>query len=99
MSAPFLTYHQGGTHEIADALGTVLPRDVVVNRPPLDDANDSIQVIAFRVDEKIKAVRPDAWRGVQAREQTIKRALYEVLGDKSEVERIFLIIVQQKSEY
>ena len=55
--------------------------------------------LALRIDEKIKAVRPDAWRGVQAREQTIKRALYEVLGDKSEVERIFLIIVQQKSEY
>ena len=33
-------------------------------------------------------------RGVQAREQVIKAALYGVLQDESEVERIFLIIKQ-----
>ena len=43
-----------------------------------------------------KQVRPDGWRGVQAREQVIKAALYGVLQDVAEVERIFLIIKAQK---
>ena len=34
-------------------------------------------------------------RGVQAREQVIKAALYETLQDETEVERIFLIIKAQ----
>ena len=43
----------------------------------------------------MKRVRPDGWRGVQAREQVIKRALFDILLDESEVERIFLIIKAQ----
>jgi len=43
----------------------------------------------------VKTTRPDGWRGVQAREQIIKAALYGVLQDVTEVERIFLIITQQ----
>ena len=35
------------------------------------------------------------WRGVQAHEQVIKRALFDTLLDESEVERIFLIIKAQ----
>ena len=54
--------------------------------------------LAIRIDETIKQVRPDAWRGVAARENVIKSALYGVLHDHGEVERIFLII-QQQSEY
>lgn len=55
--------------------------------------------LAIRIDAKIKEVRPDAWRGNTTRENVIKRALLEILGDKNEVERIFQIIVQQKSDY
>ena len=44
----------------------------------------------------MKRTRPDAWRGIQAREQVIKAALYGVLQDVAEVERIFLIIKAQK---
>ncbi len=40
----------------------------------------------------MKTVRPDGWRGVQTREQVIKEALFRVLQDVAEVERIFLII-------
>lgn len=43
-------------------------------------------------------MRPDGWRGIQAREQVIKAALYEVLKDVAEVERIFRIVKQQ-TEY
>ncbi|GAJ06893.1 unnamed protein product, partial [marine sediment metagenome] len=46
--------------------------------------------------ESVKQVRPDGWRGVKAREQVIKAALYGVLQDVDEVERIFLIIKAQR---
>ncbi|MEK6627188.1 MAG: HsdR family type I site-specific deoxyribonuclease [Bdellovibrionota bacterium] len=52
--------------------------------------------MALQIDERVKQVRPDAWRGVQAREQVIKAALYEILQDESEVERVFLIIRAQR---
>lgn len=54
--------------------------------------------LAEEVDETVKRVRPDGWRGVQAREMVIKRALLEVLKEQSEVERIFPVIKAQ-SEY
>jgi type I restriction enzyme R subunit len=56
------------------------------------------EALALRIDEVIKKTRPDGWRGIQAREQVIKAALYGVLPDENEVERIFLIIKQQ-TEY
>jgi type I restriction enzyme R subunit len=52
--------------------------------------------LALTIDDLVKRVRPDGWRGIQAREQVIKAALYVVLQDEAEVERIFLIIKQQK---
>jgi type I restriction enzyme, R subunit len=57
-----------------------------------DDALD----LAILIDETIKRSRPDSWRGVQTREQAIKAALYGVLRDEAEVERIFPIIKQQQ---
>ena len=54
--------------------------------------------LALKLDEVVKAVRPDGWRGVQAREQVVKAALYGVLQDVAEVERIFPIIKAQ-TEY
>jgi len=52
--------------------------------------------LSLRIDETVRKTRPDAWRGVQAREQVIKAALYGVLQDVAEVERIFLIIRAQR---
>lgn len=52
--------------------------------------------LVIQIDTHIKAVRPDSWRGVLPKEQVIKRALYDVLQNKDEVERIFLIIRQQQ---
>jgi type I restriction enzyme R subunit len=52
--------------------------------------------LAVRIDAAVKHVRADGWRGVQARENMIKAALYGVLQNEAEVERIFLIIKQQK---
>lgn len=59
------------------------------------DPGDPALDMALRIDEAVKRVRPDGWRGVQAREQVIKRALFDTLMDESEVERIFLIIKAQ----
>jgi type I restriction enzyme R subunit len=52
--------------------------------------------LALRIDETVKKTRPDDWRGVQPKERVIKAALYGVLQDVAEVERIFLIIRAQK---
>jgi len=52
---------------------------------------------AQRIDEIIKRVRPDGWRGIQARENIIKAAVLPLLdNDAAEVERIFLVIKAQK---
>jgi type I restriction enzyme R subunit len=58
--------------------------------------HDHVLELAIKIDETVKRTRPDGWRGVQARERVIKAALYEILQDVAEVERIFLIIKQQK---
>ena len=53
--------------------------------------------LALAIDETVRRVRPDDWRGHQARENEIKRALLPLLhNDAQEVERVFLIIKAQK---
>ena len=53
--------------------------------------------LALQIDETVRRVRPDDWRGHQARENEIKRALLPLLSnDECEVERVFLIIKQQR---
>ena len=61
-------------------------------------AGDDVLDLALKIDYVVKSVRPDGWRGVRAREQVIKSAMYGVLQDVTEVERIFLIIKAQ-AEY
>lgn len=77
-----------------------LGADGHVAQPPAGDSltGDPVLDLAVKLDETVKRVRPDGWRGVQARELKIKDALYKVLDDASEVERIFTIIEAQ-SEY
>jgi type I restriction enzyme R subunit len=52
--------------------------------------------LALKIDSAVKNTRPDSWRGVQSKEQVIKAALYGVLIDEDEVERVFSIIKAQK---
>jgi type I restriction enzyme R subunit len=56
------------------------------------------EALAIKIDETVKHIRPDGWRGVQAKENVIKAALYGILQDVDEVESIFPIIRQQ-TEY
>jgi type I restriction enzyme R subunit len=53
---------------------------------------------ALRVDGAVRRARPDGWRGVQAKENLIKAALFDELRDHAEVERIFAVVFAQ-SEY
>lgn len=65
---------------------------------PADTDEDPAVALALKIDRAVKRARPDGWRGVQAKELVIKRALYGVLKDVDEVERLFLIICAQ-TEY
>lgn len=65
--------------------------------PRLSSARGNAMLVAASIyeacryfDATVKRVRPDGWRDVQAREQVIKRALYTLLQDVADVERIFL---------
>jgi type I restriction enzyme R subunit len=54
------------------------------------------EALALRIDEAVRQVRPNAFRGNQAKENVVKRAILPLLGsDRAEVERIFLIIKAQ----
>ena len=81
----------GQADEIPEALKTPGQR-ALYNNLGQDEA------LALRIDETVKTVRPDGWRGMQAKERIIKAALYGVVQDEAEVERIFAILVQQ-TEY
>jgi type I restriction enzyme R subunit len=54
------------------------------------------EALALKIDTAVREVRPDGWRGVTPRERTIKAALYDILHDEAEVERIFLVLRAQK---
>lgn len=77
----------GGTPARADRVAETPGEYAVSGDPALE--------LALNIDAAVKRIRPDGWRGVQAREQVIKAALYEILQDEAEVERIFLIIKAQ----
>ena len=51
--------------------------------------------MAMRVDRTVRQVRPDGWRGVQAKEQVIKAALFGLFQDAAEVERLFALLAAQ----
>ena len=53
--------------------------------------------LALKIDETVKRVRPDDFRGYQAKENEIKRALLPLLNyNADEVERVFRIIKLQR---
>ena len=60
-------------------------------------SGDAVLDLAIRIDSTVRQVKPDAFRGNQARENTIKAALLPLLNDDVEaVERIFAIIKAQR---
>jgi type I restriction enzyme R subunit len=60
---------------------------------------DSLLDLALKIDETVRRVRPNAFRGNKTKENVIKAALLPLLdNNQAEVERIFLIIKAQ-TEY
>lgn len=55
--------------------------------------------LSLDLDAAIRRVRPADWRGVVPRENVIKHAMWEILKDEREVERLFLIVFEQRQEY
>ncbi|MFN9692334.1 MAG: type I restriction endonuclease subunit R [Synechococcaceae cyanobacterium] len=76
----------------ADA--TPAPLDTPGKRALWNNLNGDLD-LALRVDRTVRQVRPDGWRGVQAKEQVIKAALFGLLQDAAEVEQVFAVLVAQ----
>lgn len=53
------------------------------------------EALALQIDQAIQAAKPDGWRGVSAKELKVKQAIFKVVNDPAEVERLFPIIVAQ----
>ncbi len=64
-----------------------------------NDKEAEIEALTLKIDETIRRVRPNNWRGNQVKENLIKAAMLPLLGgDPAEVERLFPIIKAQ-AEY
>ena len=83
--------HEGKSESTPDGLNTPAKRALYNNL-------GEDEVLALSVHEKVVTYGPDNWKGNETKELVIKGKLYEVLGDKKEVERIFPIVKQQ-TEY
>ena len=59
-------------------------------------SGDPMIDLAVAIHDTILANRPDGWRGVQSKEQKIKKAIHEIVLDVERVERIFMVIATQK---
>ena len=61
---------------------------------------DPALMLALQIDETVHRVKPDQFRGHQAKENVIKAALLPLLGNNvAEVERIFKIISAPQNGY
>ena len=82
------------------ALYNLLNQTGLSKQPGVEHAHDAIgnsaMELAMKIDDAVKHTRPDGWRGVQAKENVIKAALYGILQNVEDVERIFLVIRQQR---
>jgi type I restriction enzyme, R subunit len=54
--------------------------------------------LAVRVHDRIILYKPNGWRGIDTREKVVKKAIYDILGNVEDTERIFEIVKKQ-AEY
>ncbi len=59
---------------------------------------DNDEALALEIDAVVRVTKSDGWRGNQAKESQVKYAIWKIVNDQNEVERIFNIVSQQ-SEY
>lgn len=74
-----------------------LPPEIKTNaqRALYNNLNKDLD-LAMSIDKKIMDVKPDDFRGNEQKERVIKGAIYEIVKDVNEVERIFAIVKQQR---
>ncbi|MEG2468680.1 MAG: HsdR family type I site-specific deoxyribonuclease [Comamonas sp.] len=61
-----------------------------------DNAPEPAVALAAKLHDAIMNNRPDSWRGVPARENMVKQAMYGVLQNVDEVVRLFPIVYAQQ---
>jgi type I restriction enzyme, R subunit len=71
---------------------------VIESGPSYDGDPDFTLVAAQRIDAELRRSAPDGWRGVLAKEQEVKRLIYEVVQDAALVEQLFPVI-KARAEY
>ena len=81
----------GETDNTPEAINTPAKRALYHNL-------DNNVVLAIQIDTAVRVSKSDGWRGNTAKENQIKKAIWEIVNDVNEVERIFNIVGQQ-SEY
>lgn len=54
------------------------------------------EALALQLNDAVMDRKEDSWRGNQAKENQIKRAIFDIVRDADEVERIFAIVKQQR---
>ena len=91
--------HSAGLRALYNNLLEMLPHSVA-DTPATYQGQDqgSTLALAINIDGAVKSQRPDSWRGVHAREQVIKQAIFGIVKNEAIVERIFPVIKQQ-AEY
>ena len=62
----------------------------------LGDSADAAVALAVKLHEAIVGQRPDSWRGVSAKENMVKQAMYGVLHNVDEVVRLYPIVFAQQ---
>ncbi len=78
-----------------DRVGSV-DLDFSEDSPDYKGLQDKKLRLAMTIDETVRRVSPDGWRGVKPKENVIKKALFELLQDEDAVERLFLVIERQR---
>jgi len=54
------------------------------------------EATAIAIDAAVRVSRPDDWRGHPSRERVIKKAMYAILGNEAAVERLFMVVKEQR---
>jgi type I restriction enzyme R subunit len=85
-----------GRRALYNGLKTHALRTQTAEPAPPYGAADAALTLAVQLDVAIKTQRPDEWRGVKAREQMVRQALFDVLKDMDAVEHLYPIVFAQK---
>ena len=69
-----------------------------INRPALRALYDNLgedEDLAIAVDEAVRQVRKDGWRGNRIKEREVRNAIAKALSDEAKLDLIFGIVVNQ----